>query len=331
MQISIGIAATALSLTLSVSSLMAKTFDWKAVNEIRQDLSANPKGLDVHPDFKEYLEHYKMDPAYFSEIRMIKAGSYQIATYHFKVPDAKGTFVLGHGFYDQTGYMYMLMDELKRNNFNVISFDLPGHGLSNGMRSKVDSFDSYAVALKEVVSQTKDLQTDKTYYMGFSTGAVGIITHLLQNDDLGFEKIFFVAPLVDVYMKRYLDKANYLLSRTTEYIPRFKTSSTSNNPDFFTYRDSDALTPDFSSTQWYTQFVYWNRKIWNTNVVIDADITVIQGTADKTVDHEKGIEWMTKHVRNPKFVIIENGPHQLLLDTDEVRNTVFSTIIEGTK
>ncbi|MED5413144.1 MAG: alpha/beta fold hydrolase, partial [Pseudomonadota bacterium] len=59
----------------------------------------------------------------------------------------KGTVFIIHGYFDHTGLYGHLIKHCLQKGLTVISFDLPGHGLSSGDPASIDSFNQYSDAL----------------------------------------------------------------------------------------------------------------------------------------------------------------------------------------
>ncbi|WP_129409958.1 alpha/beta hydrolase [Marinitoga lauensis] len=51
-----------------------------------------------------------------------------------KIENPKKTFVIVHGLGEHSGRYKFLIDKLLNMDYEVITFDLPGHGLGEGKR-----------------------------------------------------------------------------------------------------------------------------------------------------------------------------------------------------
>src|SRR4051812_48110748 len=62
---------------------------------------------------------------------------------HWKASGAKGTILLVHGYSEHSGRYFHFAKFLVQHGFDVITFDLPGHGRSEGRRSDIENFQDY--------------------------------------------------------------------------------------------------------------------------------------------------------------------------------------------
>lgn len=72
----------------------------------------------------------------------LQAGGYQIALQAWWPEQPRATLVLLHGYYDHVGLYRHVIEWALGMGFAVLSFDLPGHGLSSGARASIGDFAS---------------------------------------------------------------------------------------------------------------------------------------------------------------------------------------------
>lgn len=85
------------------------------------------------------------------------------------------TIIITHGLAEYSKYYDEIAKYLQTNDFNVITYDLKGHGKSFGKRGSINSYKEYLKDLSELVSYAKK-KTKKVYLIGHSLG--GVITNL---------------------------------------------------------------------------------------------------------------------------------------------------------
>ena len=117
--------------------------------------------------------------------------------YHlWKCPQPQGTFLITHGLAEHSECYKELAEDLNRLNYNVIAYDLRGHGRSEGQRGIVNSFDDYCHDL-ELFTQfcIKEYKNQQPFFMfGHSMGALITAKTLLNFEIKGIDAVIFSAP-----------------------------------------------------------------------------------------------------------------------------------------
>ncbi len=70
-------------------------------------------------------------------------------------PHARGTVLIIHGFGEHSGNYGKLVCDLVKAKYGVITLDLRGHGLSEGLRGHVDHFDHYVEDIQQWLEITR--------------------------------------------------------------------------------------------------------------------------------------------------------------------------------
>lgn len=111
----------------------------------------------------------------------------------------RGTVFLFHGYANDSSHMTGLAGALLERNWAVVLVDLPGHGLSTGVRGDVVTFfdygDTVQIVLDWVLSEFDDTLPPPFMAFGHSTGALALIDYSLRYRNR-FSRFVFYAPLV---------------------------------------------------------------------------------------------------------------------------------------
>ena len=112
--------------------------------------------VSTQPVTQSYLNHYGLN---FGNkgltvthcLGCYSSGQFKIACQYFALPVAnqKATMVIVHGYYDHVGLYRHLIEHYLTIGYSVLTFDLPGHGLSSGVAASIGSFDQYTRALTD--------------------------------------------------------------------------------------------------------------------------------------------------------------------------------------
>ena len=99
-----------------------------------------------------------------------------------KFDQVQGTVFLLHGYLEHSGIYQPIVKELLEQGFSVLTYDLPGHGLSDGYPANIKNFDHYQQVLHAVYQYVKNAdQLPKPWLgIGQSTGGAIWMHHLLE-------------------------------------------------------------------------------------------------------------------------------------------------------
>lgn len=303
------------------------------IQKARQNLtfykySNNPETNEYFLMFLDFyniqFENSKIKSGY------IKHRNYKIAVYNF-IPDHPiETIYLVHGYYDHVGIQKNLIEHLLQNNYEVVTFDLPGHGLSGGKIADIDSFDTYTEILNLIIKTTSSVNNKPYHLIGHSTGAATILNGLLENNIEGISKIILVSPLIHSNYWNSSIIGNSIAGIFTSEISR-KFRNNSSNVEYLDFvKNKDVLQYKKFPLNWFNALVEWNKKIDNLSPS-SQKLLVIQGTRDSTVDWRYNLDFIVKKFPNSDIIKIDNAEHQLYNESSVIRKKVFSEITKYLK
>ena len=111
----------------------------------------------------------------------------------------RGTVFLFHGYANDSSHMTGVAGALLEKNWAVVLVDLPGHGLSTGLRGDVATFSDYGDAVQTVLNCVKSLYIDELprpfMAFGHSTGALALVDYSIRYTN-EFSRMVFYAPLI---------------------------------------------------------------------------------------------------------------------------------------
>ena len=285
------------------------------------------------PDEDRYLRHYGI---HFGEsIRdvvhwfgKIATDDHEIAAHLWRPRDAVGSSVVVHGYYDHVGLYGHLIRHLIERRLVVLSFDLPGHGLSSGAPATIDTFDHYVAAFDACVSAIGPHLPKPWHLFGQSTGGAIAMEWLLANRlaraTSPFAEVFLLAPLVR--------PAGWNLGRIVYQVARRFVSErprglsdNADNAEFLTFlRERDPLQATTLPIQWVTAMVAWMRR-FETYERSDIAPLVIQGQADRTVDWRHNMNVVAR-LFDAEIVYLPEARHHLVNEAPALRAQMFAAI-----
>lgn len=287
----------------------------------------------VAAELSDYRSFYHLDLATEFEglqhqIGWVPSGRFQIATQLFALPDAQGSAVICHGYYDHVGLFGHLIRFLLEHRYSVLTFDFPGHGLSSGPRATIESFDEYVETLVDVQqyvlgTDVAKLLPEPWHLFGQSMGGAIGMEYLMRHGRERFREVVLFAPLIRPYSWG-LNRWIYEVARRTITERKRIITENAENPEFMALMRIDPLAPDILPVQWVTAMVAWMRA-FERRAQVPAGLRVIQGDADKTVDWRYNLKFLQRH-GTVDILRIAGGRHHLVNESDDIRRQMFSWI-----
>ena len=301
------------------------SFDPEALTRV---LTPLPDAGPVVPGdraFADYYGFYQLDfsglvPGLTHSMGFLESGAHRIVVQRFDHPQAKGTAVVCHGYYDHVGLYGYLIGFLLEQGLTVITFDQPGHGLSSGERASIDSFDEYVQVLADVMGHYQSGMPGPWYLIGQSMGGAIAMEYLARSAGQPFREVVLLAPLIR--------PANWDTARWAYWLARYTIRSrprtivdNAENPEFLSLMRRDPLAPMVLPVQWVTAMVRWMKR-FESRQALPFEPLVVQGHADETVDWRHNLNVLREKTR-PTVLEIPEARHHLVNESDLIRQQIF--------
>ncbi|NEU31867.1 alpha/beta hydrolase [bacterium LRH843] len=274
----------------------------------------------------EYRKYYNLHiPKCDYDYGYIHAIEEQLFVQRFRPAKKIGTVLLLHGYYDHAGSLSHTIHYLTQHGYEVVCFDLIGHGLSSGERATIQSFSQYVNSLAVVRKEIIGDQTEPVHFVGHSTGAM-IGLEYTQNHSNAFDKMVFIAPL---YRPHLWPISGLALKIGKSYMRSIKRIFKRNSSDqsYLSFTKSDPLQEKIVPIQWLCALDEVIRQ-QKKQGVSSLSFLMIQGEQDKTVDRAYGLEFAMRLYPDSSFILMKDGRHQLLNEEPIVRGQTLSIIIK---
>ena len=298
------------------------------IREVTHPLSVSGNGqyADLVVD---YFKYYSLDLENdFPDIEHVfgtfESDGYTLAGHIYKPRKYKGSVFVLHGYLNHSGQLKNLIRFLIESGYGVGVFDLPGHGLSTGSRAAIGDFSEYSRALSNFVDVANKHIEGPYHLIGFSTGGSAAIDVLSANQGDKFAKVVLVAPLVRSVGWGPSKVGTKIFGAFVDSVPRMARKESSDT-EYLEFVKRDPLQAKQVPLEWVRALHGWNDKIAelpNNRT----KVKVIQGTNDTTVDWKFNIEFIKEHFSNAEVVLIEDGGHELLNESVDIRHKVLSEI-----
>ncbi|MGG0592645.1 alpha/beta hydrolase [Priestia megaterium] len=243
----------------------------------------------------------------------------------FRPLPVKAHILILHGYYDHAGVLSTVIRFLIQQGFHVLTFDLPGHGLSTGERGAISEFSLYTESIREIVRRHLSSSSLPVYIVAHSTGAAAAVDYILNNPETShIRKAVLVSPLVRPYRWNAITILIKPLKTFTRNLKRILRNNSS-DAKFLRFVKNDPLQYDQVPLSWVEALIRWNELIKKGNPS-SVPVLILQGKKDTTVDWRYNVGFLLKKFPNIEVELIENGKHHLLNEEELIRDKVFSSI-----
>lgn len=301
----------------------------KCLPELHFDPARDQRACDC-PGFDDYLNFYNIDfarelPGTFHAMGRVLVGPYKIAC-HYWLPagdePAKGTVMVLHGYFDHVGLFGHLIRYLLGRRYAVVAYDLPGHGLSNGERASIESFDHYVEVLDAVAAKARSNLPAPLSAIGQSTGGAILLKRILEEGGQQFDKVTLLAPLVEPTLW-WLNRLVYSVARHIKTVIPRKFLSNSSDAEFLDFLAArDPLQSRFVPVLWIGAMKQWVHEC-RSAPASDYPVTVLQGNRDTTLSWRINMRILRRRFPRGNFHIIPDARHHMANERPELRQLIF--------
>ncbi len=274
-----------------------------------------------HIDFSRQLEHVNH---YFGAYG---ASGFLIASHYWLPGNCRGTVFVVHGYFDHVGLYGHLIYYLLRKGYAVVAFDLPGHGLSDGERVTIASFDRYVTVLDSILSQCSAHLPKPWHGVGQSTGGAILLNYVLEEkyDNSVFARMALLAPLVHP-RHWYANLLIYRLAHRVVRQIRRKFVANTSDVDFMAFLEQrDPLQDRHLPLEWVGAMKQWIerfRELPSTN----QPLRIIQGDRDATLDWRHNLRVLGRKLPGAQIIMIAGAGHHLVNEVPALRREVFGNL-----
>lgn len=257
----------------------------------------------------------------------VHVAGFDIAVQSFRPQHPRASVFVVHGYYDHVGIFDHLIESLLQQNYAVLAFDLPGHGLSSGPRATIFNFHQYQPVLGRIIQLAQGQLPAPWHFAAQSTGAAIVCEYLLNFSATPtrnpFTSAVLLAPLVRPVNWRFNSRVHTLVSPFSDFIDR-KFTANSNDVDFLQFsRGADPLQPRQLSTRWVGALKQWIPFL-ERHEAIDFPLLIIQGEQDETVDWRHNTQLLQTKFDPAELYLIPEMRHQVVNESEAIRARVFA-------
>lgn len=238
----------------------------------------------------------------------------------------RGTVIIVHGLVDHSGYYAETASILARQGFNIYSFDLRGHGKSEGPRSYVDSFNDYLTDLEIYHKRVADSKPEDgpLYIFGHSMGGAIVTDYLLSKTRKVDGVILSGAALkVGKDVSALTVMLTPLFSKLTPKMKALKLdiNYVSRNPDIIAEKKMDPLIDhEKIPVRTAAELLKTIKRIQPNMDRLTVPVLIMHGTADTWTNPDGSRELYSRSKSNDKSLKLYDGYyHEILSDPERMR------------
>jgi len=225
---------------------------------------------------------------------------------------ARGTVVLVHGYADHSGRYEHVARALCASDTNVLSFDLRGHGFSEGTRGYIDSFEQYLLDLDAAVEEAlKTTQREKVLLVAHSMGGL-VATFYTERHPEKILGLVLSSPFFGIKIEVPEWKLQ-LGSIMSKYLPKFglptgiKTIHLTHDRREVQLHDNDPLIFTNGTSRWLTEIMHAQEELMTLPEKMTTPLLLQLSGDDRIVDSQKSQQFFEKCQMSDREQIIYEG------------------------
>jgi acylglycerol lipase len=230
--------------------------------------------------------------------------------------------IITHGLGEHCGrheHMFKLFSQY----FNIFSYDLRGHGQSEGRRGYVDEFDEYTDDLSEILNHLKEtFKMDRFILFGHSMGGLITAKWVQENHDNPMypEKVYLSSPPVAApgLQGRLFQYSPIVLTKTLKNIPYsmplggvLDLKRLSHDPRVYEAYINDPNNILKCETKLLLNIIHASRTVFSKPLRVKSALYVSVGTDDGLVHPQALIEYFEKVEKNARLFKLEGAYHEM--------------------
>jgi alpha-beta hydrolase superfamily lysophospholipase len=278
-----------------------------------------------------YLDFYAIDfgqkytglAHYFGSVAV---AGFEVACHYYRLPKARATCWVMHGYFDHAGLYGHLIDALLARGFSVVIADMPGHGLSTGARASIECFAQYQDWLLGLHQELSPFIEGPLHAVAQSTGGAVVMDYLLNHPRSVFEKVVLLAPLVrpfgwPLYARLIPCLAPFVRSLHRTF------SSNSHDENFLHFLKAlEPLQHHRLPMPWLKALRVWVR-YFKALPACQHALCVIQGEEDSTVDWRFNVPLIEQKFARVELHYLPLARHHLVNEREDIRAVVFERVL----
>ena len=214
---------------------------------------------------------------------------------NMKIYDSKkmslNTLIITHGYGEHSAYYDEFAEYFSNQGFNVITYDLRSHGLSEGRRGDVPDFEFFLKDLQIVIDEAERMNgNNKIALFGHSLGGSIVLNFLIKNPGSEIMKAVISSPWLKLafdppVFKKILAKIGKVLFPSLVIKGELNIENLSRDQRFIDRFKNDVLTYDKISARYYDSIVKSGLFVLDNAHKLTIPVLVSHGDDDKITSY----------------------------------------------
>lgn len=281
-----------------------------------------------------YLDRYALTPLWQGRdvdqvyAGFIASGAFSLWCQVWAPPAPVGTVFVVHGYFDHLGLYRHLLAMLLARGWQVVLWDLPGHGLSSGERAAIDDFATYGDCLHDIQAVLSERRLTPAPWVGIgqSTGASILATDVLcRPAATPWVGLALLAPLVRPCRWRQTGPLQRLAAPFVKTFPRPGRHNSTDRAfvDFLHHRDP--LQPRRLNLGWVSAMRRWMPQLLAA-APSTLPVLLMQGEQDRTVDWRYNLAVLTDKFPRAHVYRQPDARHHLVNEAPPIREALLAEL-----
>jgi len=247
----------------------------------------------------------------------------KIVFFSWKAEKARGQVYIVHGYAEHFRRYDRFARALNDAGYTVHGFDLPGHGLSGGVRGHIDQFDQYLKTLDWFIKNNPNhLNDTPSFLFGHSMGGL-IASHYCINQEHHFNGLILssplagfggLIPLVATGVAKWLSRKDPSQSVAKKLSAEGLTTLKERWPEY----TSDPLRLNTISPSLYLGMSRWSQLLHQNAKLLKSPLLTFYSRADSVVSPGKIVKFFHETGSADKqLVAFSDAGHEIIHDHTE--------------
>ena len=229
--------------------------------------------------------------------------------------DPTYNIIIIHGLGEHSGRYKEFANFFIKKNIGVFSFDLIGHGKSDGLKGHISNMKDFTDSIEEVLIEVrKRFINTPIIIFGHSLGGCLALNYLIERKSKEISLAIISSAWIEteIQIPKYLliiQRVMHTLFPKVRLSNRLDTKDLSKDIKIVDKYKNDPLVHDRISLNLLSEINKTIKKIKNKDYNIEIPVLIIHGKKDKIISY-KGSELINKKIKNSKLKLYDNVYHE---------------------
>ena len=223
--------------------------------------------------------------------------------------------IIIHGLGEHSGRYKEFASFFIKKNIGVFSFDLIGHGKSDGLKGHISNIKDFTDSIEEVLIEVrKRFINTPIIIFGHSLGGCLALNYLIERKSKEISLAIISSAWIEteIQIPKYLliiQRVIHTLFPKVRLSNRLDTKDLSKDIKIIDKYKNDSLVHDRISLNLLSEINKTIEKIKNKDYNIEIPVLIIHGKKDKIISY-KGSELINKKIKDSKLKLYDNVYHE---------------------